>query len=231
MPVVSLPHALVDQLNREYNGYGDAVGGILKNGYIARQSWENVQPGAAASILADTPLTEEPQTLTTGFNQPDCPRALVYTGATETGPVVVTGYDVDGGLMTETVTADGPGTMPFARIESIQLAVGAPDLPEGNGARSEKSDRPERLDRSERQEKAGGKVTPRVVGSVSIGTNNQFGLDYSLTDDTLLLATENGEKVALPTVVRIPGTMGSRMVEFTPTAGAVYRLRYIAESG
>lgn len=88
-------------------------------------------PGAVSNtaVLASTPLTAVAQTITTGITNPDVARNVVVKGAisTSTGNVVVTGTDLAGSTITETIALNGTtavaGAKAFATVTEIDLPV------------------------------------------------------------------------------------------------------------
>ncbi|SPF51817.1 conserved hypothetical protein [Candidatus Desulfosporosinus infrequens] len=81
------------------------------------------------TVLANTALTASVQTLATGITNPDVARNTVVKGAiaTSTGNVVVTGTDIGGNAITETIALSGTtvvaGNKAFAAVMQIVLPV------------------------------------------------------------------------------------------------------------
>lgn len=81
------------------------------------------------SVLASTSLTSAVQNITTGITNPDVPRNVVAKGAlsTSTGNVVITGTDVGGNSITETIALSGTtavaGLKAFATVTEVELPV------------------------------------------------------------------------------------------------------------
>lgn len=94
-------------------------------GYVRIQQWTAPAAASATAILNAQSLTSG-GTATSFAGQPDKPRTLQYvcSGAC-TGQVTVTGTDMGGATITETVTLNGTtivhGTHAFASITSIAL--------------------------------------------------------------------------------------------------------------
>jgi len=95
---------------------------------------------AAANILATTSLTGAVQVISNLLAQPDVPRNVTITGsgAGATGNVVITGYNVAGQLITETIVATGAalvaGLKAFASILTISLPAGSNGISVGVGS-------------------------------------------------------------------------------------------------
>lgn len=111
----------------------DIQGGEVQSafGYIRRQKWTNpvaksaVLPHAAITLLATV------QTITTGITQPDFARILtvkgVMAGGSLTGNVVLTGTDIRGNVITDTIALNDNGEVAgvkaFKTLTSIALPV------------------------------------------------------------------------------------------------------------
>ena len=93
------------------------------------QKWTLPDAPAAATVLAATVLTTAVQTVSTGITNPDFPRVLSVTGndGNVTGNVVITGTDIRGNAITNTIALSGTGTVvgtkAFKTISSVQLPV------------------------------------------------------------------------------------------------------------
>ncbi len=80
--------------------------------------------GTATVTHSAITLTASPQTITTGFTQPDFPRILTIKGnaSGNAGDVVVTGTDINDAVLTETIALNGAtevlGTKAFKTIVS-----------------------------------------------------------------------------------------------------------------
>ena len=84
--------------------------------------------GATDAVLADTALDENDPTVVTAFDdQPDVPRVLTVKGndANVTGDVVLSGLNIGGEAITETIALDGAnvvtGTKAFASVTQATL--------------------------------------------------------------------------------------------------------------
>lgn len=103
-------------------------------GYSVVQQWTAPDAPGADDVLSATGLTNAAQTVSTGITNPDFPRALSITGnnGNVTGNVVITGTNIRGETITNTIAASGSstvvGTKAFASVTSIQLpSFGADD--------------------------------------------------------------------------------------------------------
>lgn len=85
--------------------------------------------GAATTIHAAIAQTTAAQVITTGITQPDFPRLLSVKGnaAGNSGDVVITGKDVTGAVITDTIAITDAtvvaGTKAFASVTSISVPV------------------------------------------------------------------------------------------------------------
>lgn len=98
--------------------------------YGAHLTWEAPAQAAAAAVLAATALANGATTeITVGITNPDVPRVLSVTGnaATAVGNVVISGTDIAGNAITDTILAAGAatvaGTKAFKTITKITLPV------------------------------------------------------------------------------------------------------------
>lgn len=102
-------------------------------GYVRRQKWTNPALGTATYVHANITLTTAIQNITTEITNPDFPRILSITGTKAggslTGNVVITGTNIRGEVITETIaiTADTEvfGTKAFKTVTNIQVPVRA----------------------------------------------------------------------------------------------------------
>lgn len=85
--------------------------------------------GTATYVHAAIALTDATQTVTTGITNPDFPRIVTVKGNASgiTGNVVITGTDINGGAVTDTIALSGAsevlGTKAFKTVTSIALPV------------------------------------------------------------------------------------------------------------
>lgn len=97
-------------------------------GYTETQ--KKVSAGSTTAVLAATAGASTAQTVTTGITQPDVPRALSLTvggstGGVQSGTVIVTGYNVEGEVITENfavtigTTSTLNGTKAFKSVTSV----------------------------------------------------------------------------------------------------------------
>ena len=113
------------------NKYATYVGHkFLGKAYVVVQNWTAPDAPSADGILASTALTTAVQTITTGITNPDFPRLLVIdSDGAATGNVVITGTNIRGEAITDTIALSGtnavPGVKAFKTIASIQLPVKA----------------------------------------------------------------------------------------------------------
>ena len=97
--------------------------------YPVVQKWTAPDAPSATGVLAATLLTTAVQTVTTGITNPDFPRLLSVTGndGNVTGNVVITGTNIRGEAITDTIAANGTNTVAgvkaFKTVSSIQLPV------------------------------------------------------------------------------------------------------------
>ena len=106
----------------------------LKAGFIAScyVKHYNFAPAATgpATVHALIHLTGAPQVITSGILQPDVPRTVTITGndADLTGNVVITGEDILGAYVIDTIALNGlstvEGLVAFAKINSITVPAG-----------------------------------------------------------------------------------------------------------
>jgi hypothetical protein len=142
--------------------------------------------GTATAVHAAVTDTGAQQVITTAITNPDVPRTIVATPGGTTGNVtavscIITGTDITGAALTETLPAFSAGAATaktsvnaFATVTSItQPAIGA-------------------------------SVT------VSYGTSAQLGLPYNLTRNTVLAAYLGGAKEATPPTITTHATSVSR---------------------
>lgn len=106
---------------------GIAIFGEIQSpqGYIRRQQWSAPLAASAAYILSAQSLASG-GTATTFVHQPDFPRNLtVVASGSATGNVVVTGTNIRGEVITETLALNGttpvPGAKAFASVASVAL--------------------------------------------------------------------------------------------------------------
>jgi hypothetical protein len=112
------------------NKYATYVGyGFAEKFGIHAQKWTAPDAAAVNNVLAATLLTTAVQTVTTGITNPDFPRLLVVDGGdgNVTGNVVITGTDIRGNAISDTIALSGTDTVPgikaFKTVTSIQLPV------------------------------------------------------------------------------------------------------------
>jgi len=97
--------------------------------YLVVQKWTAPDAPGADDVLAATLLTTAAQTVSTGITDPDFPRLVSVTGGdgNVTGDVVVTGTNIRGEAITDTIASSGASTVAgvkaFKTISSIQLPV------------------------------------------------------------------------------------------------------------
>lgn len=117
---------LIKNKYAHYVGYGFSSG--LQ---IWGQKWTEPDAAAAAVVLAATTLTTAVQTITSGITNPDFSRVLSITGAMAggslTGNVVITGTDIRGNAISDTIALNGNSTVDgikaFKTVSSVQLPV------------------------------------------------------------------------------------------------------------
>ncbi len=97
--------------------------------YLVVQKWTAPDAPATDVVLAATGLTTAVQTISSGITNPDFPRILSVTGGdgNVTGDVVITGINIRGEAITDTIASSGASTVAgvkaFAAVSSIQLPV------------------------------------------------------------------------------------------------------------
>lgn len=85
--------------------------------------------GAATIHAAITMSATDTQTITANITQPTCPRALSVTGghADCAGIVTITGTNINGDIITESITQNGtakvPGAKAFKTVTSLAIPV------------------------------------------------------------------------------------------------------------
>lgn len=100
-------------------------------GYFRRQKWTNPADADVNDVHANITLTAAIQDIATGITNPDFPRVLSITGtkagATLTGNVVITGTDIRGNALSETIALNGDntvaGTKAFKTVTNIRVPV------------------------------------------------------------------------------------------------------------
>jgi hypothetical protein len=161
-------------------GYVDTIAGRNREQTArAVHSYQpgNVAPGTATAVHAAVADTGSQQVITSAITNPDVPRAIVATPGGTTAnvtavSVIVTGTDINGNPITETLPAFTAGssaavtsTKAFRTVTSItQPAIG-------------------------------------TSVSVSYGTSPKLGMPVVLTRDTVLAAFLNGAKEGTAPVV------------------------------
>lgn len=109
------------------------------NGYVHVQDWATPAAAAAAGVLSAHALDGSLVKVFAG--QPDVPRNLqIVASGTATGNVVITGTNIRGQVITETIALNGAtpvlGNKAFASVTSIQLpTVGATTINVGTGVK------------------------------------------------------------------------------------------------
>jgi len=103
---------------------------FLGKAYVVVQNWTAPDAPSADGVLASTLLTIAVQTITTGITNPDFPRLLVIdSDGAATGNVVITGTNIRGEAITDTIALNGTNAVPsvkaFKTIASIQLPIKA----------------------------------------------------------------------------------------------------------
>ena len=102
----------------------DGQGIAIQRLHWWRQAWTGTEAAAGAAIHAAITLTTAAQTITTDITQPSCARGLtmVMGKAEETSQaVVITGTNINGDVITETITSDGSdGTTPVAGTKAFK---------------------------------------------------------------------------------------------------------------
>lgn len=112
------------------NKYATFIGHkFLGMHYLVVQKWTAPDAPSTDGILSSTLLTDAVQTITSGITNPDFPRVLQIDSddGGSTGNVVITGTNIRGGTVTDTIALSGTatvdGVVAFATIVSIQLPV------------------------------------------------------------------------------------------------------------
>lgn len=155
-----------------------------------------ITPPAASNnlVLAATTLTASTQTATTGLTNPAVPRALSVTGnaAGIAGNVVITGTNIKGDVITETLALSGTSTVQgskaFATVTSIQLPA----------------------------------KTNASGDTVSVGTTNKLGLPFAQPHNRVIATYYNNTlESTAPTVVVNSAVENNTVTLNTTLAGAV----------
>jgi hypothetical protein len=103
--------------------------GAVDRVFLASASLGAPDAVSATAVLAATALGEEAATVTENVTDPDVPRNVTVKGnaASVTGDVVITGRNVLGAAITETIALNGAsevaGVKAFAEVISIALPV------------------------------------------------------------------------------------------------------------
>jgi len=93
------------------------------------QKWTSPDAPGTDDVLAATLLTTAVQTITTGITAPDFPRVLSVTGGdgNVTGDVVITGVNIRGEVVTDTIALSGTstvaGVVAFLDVTSFNFPV------------------------------------------------------------------------------------------------------------
>jgi hypothetical protein len=100
-------------------------------GHLAVLEWSTVQAAAksAAGVHAAITLTTAVQTITASITNPPCARNISIVGghADQTGiDVVITGTNVWGDVITESITMNGTGTVLGAKAFKTVTSIGCP---------------------------------------------------------------------------------------------------------
>lgn len=102
---------------------------FIGKAYVVVQVWTAPDAPGADDVLVATLLTNAVQTVSTGITNPDFPRILSVTGGdgNVTGNVVITGTNIRGETITDTIALNGTdtvaGTKAFKAVTSVQLPV------------------------------------------------------------------------------------------------------------
>jgi hypothetical protein len=92
---------------------------VIEHTFAYTHRPKKVSNGTAAAILASTASTTAIQTITTGINQPDVPRVLAATlggSGLIAGNILITGFNVEGKLITDTIAYSGTGQVTGALV-------------------------------------------------------------------------------------------------------------------
>ncbi len=156
-----------------------------KYGAVYVQTWTNPAAASATAVLAATNLTSGTQTITSGITNPDFPRNLSITGgaALMAGNVVITGTNIRGATITETIALSGTSTVvgnkAFATVTSIQLPA----------------------------------LTNDTNDTVSVGIGVKLGLERELVADLVLGTSVNGTwEATRPTVAKSTSAIESNTI-------------------
>jgi len=156
-----------------------------KYGAVYVQQWTNPAGSSATAVLAATNLTSGTQTITSGITNPDFPRNVSITGgaALMAGNVVITGTNIRGATITETIALSGTSTVvgnkAFATVTSIQLPA----------------------------------LTNDTNDTVSVGIGVKLGLERMLAADLVLATSVNGTYEATrPTIAKSTSAIESNTI-------------------
>jgi hypothetical protein len=140
----ALTEGQIADLNRNpvnISGLGTRLAKVEQGGYLTEQVWEDADGNGpvatdADGVLAATTLADgATTTVTEGFGAIDFARALTITGSTAgiTGNVVITGTNIAGQEITETIASSGTATVAGAKaFASVTKAVLPARNAEGN---------------------------------------------------------------------------------------------------
>ncbi len=144
---------------------------------------KKVSAGTTTAVLAATATSLTTQTVTSGITDPDVPRALSVTfggtaGAFLDGAVVITGYNVEGKVITESfqVTASSTGTVngtkAFADVTSVFIPAQA-----------------------------------AATGTVAVGTQNKLGTFHRLFPNNTTVKVFTSTAIGSAVLLQVPPTV------------------------
>lgn len=85
---------------------------VIEHTFAYTHRPKKIGAGTAGAVLGSTASTTSIQVLTTGFTQPDVPRVLAATlggSGLIAGNILITGYNIEGKLITDTLAYSGAG--------------------------------------------------------------------------------------------------------------------------
>lgn len=102
---------------------------VIEHTFAYTHRSKKVAAGGAGTVLASTASTTGIQTLTAGIVQPDVPRVLAVTlGGTGliNGNILVTGYNVEGKVITDSLAYSGTGQVQGALVFKFVTSITFP---------------------------------------------------------------------------------------------------------
>lgn len=194
MALTALTTDQVQELNWRgpFTGMGDRIALMERAGYLKYQFWHNPLLGTTTGAHAAVTDNGAPQTITTGFVQPDFPRNVTATaGGTATDikaiQVVVNGTDYSDSVLQETLpvfTVDTAGTVTGSKAFKTITSIVIP-AHDGTGA------------------------------TTALGYGAKLGFNTALVGNSVILGTADGVyETTRPTIAFSATAIASNMITF-----------------